>query len=189
MTPDNPSDEPSPQELREERIGELINEFFDRRQRGDGITPNEFLAQHSEFAGELREHLSGLELLDELRSSSGINTLSGKRPSQYRGSSAEGSPQDGKVPLPMIEGYEIVKQIGRGGMGVVFRAVQTSTKRIVALKVLLEGPLSSDHARRRFEREIALAAQLAIRTLFPFTTAAPAMAACITRWSTSSDCP
>ncbi|MGD8450655.1 MAG: protein kinase [Phycisphaerae bacterium] len=59
-----------------------------------------------------------------------------------------------------IEGYQLIEEIHRGGQGVVYRAVQLGTKRQVALKVLLEGPFASDAARRRFEREIELAASL-----------------------------
>ncbi len=59
-----------------------------------------------------------------------------------------------------IEGFRIEKPLGRGGMGAVFLAEQLSTKRMVALKVLLEGPFASETAKRRFEREVELAAHL-----------------------------
>ncbi|MBI5864538.1 MAG: protein kinase [Planctomycetes bacterium] len=61
---------------------------------------------------------------------------------------------------PRIEGYELIEEVHRGGQGVVFRAHQLGTKRDVALKVLLEGAYASDMARRRFEREVELAASL-----------------------------
>lgn len=61
---------------------------------------------------------------------------------------------------PVIDGYEIVHEIHRGGQGVVYQALQRRTKRKVAIKVLLEGPLASGAARKRFEREIELVAQL-----------------------------
>ncbi|MCP3902558.1 MAG: serine/threonine protein kinase [Planctomycetes bacterium] len=57
-------------------------------------------------------------------------------------------------------GYVIRREIGRGGMGVVYEALQEGTGRDVALKVLLAGPFASDPARRRFDREVRLAARL-----------------------------
>jgi serine/threonine protein kinase len=80
-----------------------------------------------------------------------IDRVEGLPPADSEGLSAHG---------PRIEGYEIVRELHRGGQGIVYQAVQTSTKRKVALKVLLEGPYASDKARRRFEREIELVASL-----------------------------
>jgi tetratricopeptide (TPR) repeat protein len=59
-----------------------------------------------------------------------------------------------------IAGYEILEELSRGGQGIVFRALQRSTKREVALKILREGSYASSAARRRFEREIELVASL-----------------------------
>ena len=60
----------------------------------------------------------------------------------------------------IIEGYEILRELHRGGQGVVFQAIQKATKRKVAIKVLREGPYASKSAKKRFEREIELVAQL-----------------------------
>jgi len=62
--------------------------------------------------------------------------------------------------LASVPGYDVREELHRGGQGVVFRAVQTATKREVALKVLLHGTLATSLQRRRFEREIELAASL-----------------------------
>ena len=62
--------------------------------------------------------------------------------------------------LPAIEGYEILDQLGSGGMGVVWRALQLSTRRHVALKLLGAGTFGSEVALRRFEREVELTSRL-----------------------------
>jgi serine/threonine protein kinase len=59
-----------------------------------------------------------------------------------------------------VPGYEILREIHRGGQGVVFEALQRSTQRTVALKVLLAGEFAADERRRRFEREVELVASL-----------------------------
>ncbi len=57
-------------------------------------------------------------------------------------------------------GYELVEEIGRGGMGVVYRAVQAKLKRTVAIKLLLGGAFAGEEAARRFRQEAELAAGL-----------------------------
>ncbi|HOO17855.1 MAG TPA: serine/threonine-protein kinase, partial [Phycisphaerae bacterium] len=59
-----------------------------------------------------------------------------------------------------IAGYQLLEELHRGGQGVVYKAIQLGTKRCVALKVMLEGPFASEATRRRFEREVELAASL-----------------------------
>ncbi|MCP4251003.1 MAG: serine/threonine protein kinase, partial [bacterium] len=63
------------------------------------------------------------------------------------------------MPPASISGYEIVQELHRGGQGVVYQAIQKSTKRRVAIKFLLQGPHASKAARKRFQREIDLVAQ------------------------------
>ena len=59
-----------------------------------------------------------------------------------------------------IPGYRIVREIHRGGQGVVYQAVQQSTKRDVAVKVMKQGPFATLADRARFDREIETLARL-----------------------------
>jgi serine/threonine protein kinase len=61
---------------------------------------------------------------------------------------------------PAIPGYEILEEIGRGAMGIVWKAVQLSTKRNVALKIMNSGVFGSHKLLSRFEREVELTARL-----------------------------
>lgn len=84
---------------------------------------------------------------------------SGSEPTITCDDSGPGAPATPRQPLA-IEGYEIVKELSRGGQGIVYEARQTSMKRRVAIKVLLHGAFASATVRKRFEREIELIASL-----------------------------
>lgn len=59
-----------------------------------------------------------------------------------------------------VPGFELLEEISRGGQGVVYRAVQSATKRPAAVKVLLSGTFATSRQQNRFEREIEIAARL-----------------------------
>jgi len=65
-----------------------------------------------------------------------------------------------QLPDESIPGYQIIQEIHRGGQGVVYQAIQKSTKRRVAIKVMREGPFAGPHERSRFEREVQILAAL-----------------------------
>lgn len=59
-----------------------------------------------------------------------------------------------------IPGYEMIEELQRGGQGVVYKAIQRTTQRVVAIKVMKEGPFASTVERARFDREIQILGQL-----------------------------
>lgn len=68
-------------------------------------------------------------------------------------------PLPGKLPF-RFGGYQMLKKIGQGAMGVVYRAEHLSLKRIVALKLLAPDRLNQDHALARFRREMEAVGRL-----------------------------
>ena len=106
---------------------------------------------------ETRELLGDLSFACELDESSDatIGDRSGDRPAP----SAD-------VPKRLGD-FEIVEELGRGGMGVVYRARQITLNRIVALKVLGGGLVESEKAVARFEREAQAAARLHHTNIVP----------------------
>lgn len=62
--------------------------------------------------------------------------------------------------LPIVDGYDVVELVGYGGMGIVYKAIQRSLRRIVALKMIDEGLRGRTEQRARFHREALAVARL-----------------------------
>ena len=71
-----------------------------------------------------------------------------------------GTAETSEFAPPLVPGYEIIHEVGRGGMGVVYKARQLSLNRLVALKMILSGVHAGPTERERFKREAEAVAAL-----------------------------
>jgi serine/threonine protein kinase len=117
----------------------------------------EFLAQHAEIAVALAECLEGVEALHEASSAD--------LPSTGRVDSLS-TPREWQPEAPLGD-FRIVREIGRGGMGVVYEAVQLSLGRRVALKVLPFAAALDTKQLSRFKNEAQAAAHLHHTNIVP----------------------
>lgn len=124
---------------RYESIDVAIEAFLAERRSGSGSSARVFGARHAYLGAELVDALESLELLEMARAPSSQNEI---RPGALFGV------------------YRIVREVGRGGMGVVYEAIEAPLGRRVALKCLPPELVSKHSARARFEREAAINSKL-----------------------------
>jgi serine/threonine protein kinase len=155
--PDSASD-------REKRLNDVLAAYLEAVEAGQRPNQQEWLARHPDLAPELTEFFANQERMADLAA-----PLRAAAP-------AEGSPDPEAPTLPLGDvaangpplgtkvryfgDYELLEEIARGGMGVVYKARQVSLNRVVALKMILAGQLATEADVKRFKTEAEAAAQL-----------------------------
>ena len=144
---------------RDERLAELLEQLAKESRDGRHPDLETVVHQNSDLELELRELWATMILAEDFASFSqvidGIDDA-GEETSTHVESAAR---SDAPLPEP-FDDYEPVIEIGRGGMGVVYRARQSSLDRQVALKMILRGALASPEDVARFQAEAEAAARL-----------------------------
>jgi serine/threonine-protein kinase len=138
---------------REHVLAELIAELIESRRSGEEPDVDRLAADHPDLAVELRGLWAAAQIAEELARDDGDHD----GPATVAGS---GYPTPAPDPGRLFGDFEILDELGRGGMGVVYRARQGSLDRVVALKMLLQGSTATEHDVARFRAEAAAAARL-----------------------------
>lgn len=144
------------QEWRRNPVEELAEEFLARYRRGEYPPLTEYTERHPDLADEIRDLFPALVMMEE--AGAPVQSTTGDR--------AEAVTADGRG-LEQLGDYRILREIGRGGMGVVYEAEHTSLGRHVALKVLPFRSASNPKSLMRFRREARSAARLHHTNIVP----------------------
>lgn len=128
----------------------LAEEYVRRCRRGERPTLTEYAEQYPRWASDIRELFPTILMMENLKPGH------------------EDVPEPAEVPLPeQLGDFRIVREIARGGMGIVYEAVQQSLGRRVALKVLSGSTTLNRKRLQRFKREAQTAAQLHHTNIVP----------------------
>jgi WD40 repeat protein/serine/threonine protein kinase len=121
----------------------IVAECLLREEAGDTPGPDEYRWRFPDHAAQLEQHFE-------------LNAALLPEPP-----AAAGDRKGGPASWPRVPGYEVLEELGQGGMGVVYKALHKSLDRVVALKVLRSGPALEPAERARFHNEAEAVARLA----------------------------
>jgi serine/threonine protein kinase/WD40 repeat protein/tetratricopeptide (TPR) repeat protein len=136
-------------------VEKLAEEFAERYRRGERPSLTELVEQHPECAADIRDLFPALVKMEQLK------------PAAAEGTGPYGTNTTGPPAPDRVGDYRILREVGRGGMGVVYEAEQMSLGRHVALKVLPAFGLINPVFLERFRREAKAAARLHHTNIVP----------------------
>ena len=167
MIPDQPSNDP----LNDPGFQSLLVECLEKLERGGALDADHLLEVYPEHADSLAAFLTDQAMLRRVASEV-RDSQSGRSHREHDAPIEETTDSNPKSNgfaagdrLRYIGEYEILEEIARGGMGIVFKARQQKLKRVVALKMILSGQLANAGDVERFHREARAAGQLNHRNI------------------------
>jgi WD40 repeat protein/tRNA A-37 threonylcarbamoyl transferase component Bud32 len=162
MTPSYSTDS-----LRQDLLEEVLEEYMRRLDRGEVVDRDQFLAQHPELVEELRSYFAGTDEVERLHrqdlpvGAASRAALDG--PARLAGPTCKSDTGEflpGNGEGRRVGEYELLEQIGYGGMGVIYKARQLRLQRLVAVKMIRPDRLASPADVLRFRSEAEAAASL-----------------------------
>jgi serine/threonine protein kinase len=145
-----PAGEPPAPTPEDEELARVLDGYLAELEAGRPADPAALLARHPRIADRLRSCLSSLQVVEQA-----LPDLSPAAP---------------PLPLPQLSDFRILREIGRGGMGIVYEAEQLSLNRRVALKVLPFAAALDPRHLQRFRHEAQAAAHLHHTNIVPIFT-------------------
>jgi serine/threonine protein kinase/WD40 repeat protein len=138
-------------------VEQLAEEFAERYRRGERPPLREYVEKYPQYADEIRELFPALVVMEQFKPAAADAT-----------GAFEAQPASAEARTPERLGdYRLLREVGRGGMGVVYEAEQVSLGRHVALKVLPPHALLNPTYLERFRREAKAAARLHHTNIVP----------------------
>ena len=140
---------PDPDSAREDDLDSVIAEYLQAVESGQTPDREAFLARHADLADELAEFLDDREYFGQLAARFVGAPAAFEDTKPHGGIPSTGEPESatthaGSMPR-RVGDYELLEEIARGGMGVVYRAEQLSLRRSVAVKMILAGRRINDN--------------------------------------------
>lgn len=143
---------------RDERLAVLLGELTEQRRQGCPPNLDAAARENPDLADELRELWGTVQFAEALSP-----PCQDKFTQRHKGAQTTPgalAPSRDAKPASQIGDFELLEEIGRGGMGIVYKARQISLDRVVALKMVLRGSWASAEDLTRFRREAEAAARL-----------------------------
>ncbi len=141
---------------RERKLESILHDYLRAVDAGQQPDREELLRQHTELAADLLEFFADQEKMEHFARSLHKAQLG----DPTIGADGSSEPETTAARIRYFGDYELLEEIARGGMGVVYKARQVSLNRVVALKMILAGQLASSTEVQRFHDEAEAAANL-----------------------------
>jgi serine/threonine-protein kinase len=138
-------------------VAQVVAEWRERLLQGEHFEVTEYISKYPTIADELRDLFPAVARIEDLKGDVGNLTCS---------VGAGASLPEG-VTLERLGDFRILREVGRGGMGIVYEAEQESLGRHVALKVLPAQAILEPQKQRRFQREAKAAARMHHTNIVP----------------------